>query len=357
MKLNDRNEVDTKQHAIHWHVLKTFATYPYMKAIICTQYGPPDVLQLHDIPQPVPRDNEVLIRVHATTAFAGDCEMRRFDIPALFWLPLRLYMGLFIPRIKILGQEFSGEIASVGKLVTKFKPGMLVFGATDMQLGAYAEYFCIHETKAIAIKPDQISHPEAATIPIGGLNSLYYIRKANIRAGEHLLINGAGGSIGTWAVQLAKLRGATVTCVDSGEKLAMLKSIGADYVIDYRQTNFAATGKQYDIIFDIVGKDGSTIRTSALRPRGRYLLANFSLSMIVMAVWTKYTSTKQVLIGVAPYDIKELDYLATLVEAGLCKSVIDRTYRLEDMVEAHRYVDGGYKKGHVAISVTSESPE
>ena len=225
-----------------------------MKAIIWTKYGPPNVLQLKEIKKPVPKDNEVLIRICAATVTAGDCEARSFKFPILFWLPLRILFGLIKPRIKILGQELSGEIESVGKKVELFRKGDNIFAPTDINFGAYAEYRCLSSTLPMAIKPTNMSYEEAATIPTGGLNALHFIRKGNIQSGDKVLINGAAGSIGICAIQIAKTMNAEVTGVDSTEKLAMLRSIGADHVIDYTQEDFTKNDQTYDVIIDIAGK-------------------------------------------------------------------------------------------------------
>jgi len=245
-----------------------------MKAIVWTKYGPPDVLQLREVEKPVPKDNEVLIRVKAATVTAGDCELRRFDITIMLWLLVRIMVGIRKPRIKILGQEMAGEIESVGKNVTQFKKGDPVFAAAVMRLGAYAEYACLPGKYPIEIKPANMSYEEAATIPTGGLNALHFLRKGNIQSGQKVLIYGAGGSIGTFDVQLARYFGAEVTAVDSKDKLEMLLSIGADHVIDYTQEDFTKNGETYDIVFDVVGKSSFLRGIKSLKETGFYLVAN-----------------------------------------------------------------------------------
>jgi len=323
-----------------------------MKAIIWTKYGSPDVLQLKEVEKPTPKENEVLIRVYATTVTAGDCEMRSLKLPFLLWIPLRLYNGLRKPkRITILGQELAGKIESVGKNVKLFKRGDQVFAATDFSMGAYAGYICLPEEGVITKKPANISYEEAAAIPLGGLNALHFLRKGNIQSGQKVLINGAGGSIGTIAVQLAKYYEAEVTGVDSTGKLNMLRSIGADLVIDYTQEDFTKNDKTYDIIFDVVGKASFSGSIRSLTKKGIYLLGNPSLSRIFRGRWTSMISSKKVISETASYKTEDLIFLKELFKAGEIKSVIDRRYPLEQVSEAHRYVETGQKKGNVVITV------
>jgi 2-desacetyl-2-hydroxyethyl bacteriochlorophyllide A dehydrogenase len=327
-----------------------------MKAIVWTQYGPPDVLQLREVETPTPKDNEVLIKVHATTVTAGDCEMRSLNLPLLLQLPLRMYNGLRKPkRITILGQELAGEIESVGNSVTLFKKGDHVFAATGFGFGAYAEYICLPEDGVIARKPANMTFEEAAAVPVGGLNALHFLRKATIQKGQTVLINGAGGSIGTIAVQLAKSFGADVTGVDSTKKLDMLQSIGADQVIDYTHENFTTSDEMYDVIFDVVGKGSFSDCMRSLKKNGIYLLGNPTLSRSLRGRWTSMTSTRKVIGGTASYKREDLIYLKELIEAEKIKSVIDRRYSLEHIAEAHRYVETGQKKGNVVITVEHDT--
>ena len=322
-----------------------------MKAIVWTRYGPPDVLQLRDVEQPTPKANEVLIRVLATTVTAGDCEMRSLRIPVSLRLLLRMYNGLRKPkRVTILGQEVAGEIESVGRDVRHRKNGDHVFAATGIHFGAYAEYICLPED-GMETKPANITYEEAAAIPVGGLNALHFLRKASIRSGHKVLINGAGGSIGTMAVQLAKSFGAEVTGVDSTRKLDMLRSIGADHVIDYTQEDFTKSGETYDVIFDVVGKGPFSGCLRSLKERGIYLVGNPTLSRRVRGRWASMTSSKKVIAGTASYKPENLMFLRELIEAGKIRTVIDRRYPLEQVVEAHRYVETGHKKGNVVITV------
>jgi NADPH:quinone reductase-like Zn-dependent oxidoreductase len=322
-----------------------------VKAVVATRYGSPDVLQTREVATPTPKDDQVLIRIRATTVTAGDCELRRFEMPALFWLPVRLSMGLTRPRVGILGQELSGEVESVGKDVNRFKKGDEVFGPTEISFGAHAEYICLPQSYAIAAKPVNMSHEEAAGISVGGLNALYFLRRAEIRPGEEVLIKGAGGSIGTLAVQMAKSRGAVVTAVDSASKLDMLRSMGADHVIDYTREDFTKRAATYDVIFDIAGERSFEGSLRALKPKGRYVLANFRLSDVVRGGWVSMTSDKKVITGLAPYRTEDLVHLKQLIETEQLKVFIDKTYTLERLPDAHRYVETGAKKGNVVITL------
>jgi NADPH:quinone reductase-like Zn-dependent oxidoreductase len=332
-----------------------------MKAIVWTKYGPPEGLQLKEVEKPTPKDNEVLIKIHATTASAGDCEMRRLKFPFLLGLPLRLYNGLRKPRrITILGQELAGEIESVGKNITRFKKGDQVFAALGFGMGAYAEYISLPEEPTemegvLANKPVNMTFEEAAAVPVGGLNALHFLRQGNIRSGQKVLINGAGGSIGTIGIQFAKSLGSEVTAVDSTSKLDMLSSIGADHVIDYTQEDFTKTGDTYDVIFDVVGKASFSGCIRSLKKNGIYLLAYPGLSHMIRGLWTSMRSSKKVIGGNASYKTEDLVFLKDLIEAGKIKSVIDRRYPLEEAVEAHRYVEKGGKKGNVIITVENNN--
>lgn len=325
-----------------------------MKAIISTAYGPPDVLQLQEIPTPIPKDDEVRIKIHASTVTAGDCEMRRFDFPAWIWLPFRLYMGVRKPRINILGQELAGAIDAVGKNVTSIKKGDRVFAPTDMQLGAHAEYRCISTKNPIAIKPESLSYEAAATLPTGGLNALHFIKTAKVKSGQKVLVNGAGGCIGTYAIQILKSMGAEVTAVDAEQKLEKLLSIGADHVIDYTKEDFGKSGKTYDAIIDIVGKQSFSRCVKALHPGGIYVMGNPTLSGIFRGFWVGITSRKKAIAALASYKQEDLDQLKRMVEAGQIKPVIDRTYPLEHIADAHRYVESGLKAGNVVVSINNE---
>lgn len=321
-----------------------------MKAIVWSEYGPPDLLRLQDVAIPAPREDEVLIKVHAATVTAGDCETRSFSFPIFYWPILRLYLGIRRPRIKILGQELAGEIEAVGRHVTRFKPGDPVFAATLGRLGAYAEYACLPEAYVMR-KPANMTYEEAATIPTGGINGLHFVRKASLQPGDQVLINGAGGSIGTYAVQIARLLGAEVTCVDSARKADMLRAIGAQRVIDYAQEDFTASGEAYDAIIDVVGKSSFMRSIRSLKPDGRYILGNPSLSGMIRGGWTSMTTDKRVIFEMARYRPEDYLFLTGLIEAGKLKVVIDKRYALEQVPEAHRYVEKGEKIGNVVICV------
>jgi NADPH:quinone reductase-like Zn-dependent oxidoreductase len=325
-----------------------------MKAVVWTKYGPPEGLVLKDVPKPAPKDNEVLIRINATTVSAGDCELRRVQLPLAYRVPLRLYFGLLRPRNLILGQELSGEIEAVGKDVQRFRAGDQVVAWTTFHFGAYAEYTCLPETGMLAEKPDSMTYEEAATLPIGGMEAANFLRRGRVHSGERVLINGAGGSIGTYAVQLAKDLGAEVTGVDSTDKLEMLRSIAADHVIDYSKEDFTRNGKTYDVIFDVVGKTSYSRSIRSLAPHGRYLIDNARPSHRLRGQWTSARSNKQVIPWVdrsaSEYNA-DSKFLNQLIAAGKIRSVIDRTYTLEQIPEAHRYVETGRKKGNVVITV------
>lgn len=323
-----------------------------MRAIVWTTYGSADVLQLKEVAKPIPKENEVLIRIHAATVSAGDCEMRSLKFPLWLWLPIRIYVGLRKPeRIKILGQELAGEIEAVGKDVKQFKAGDQVFAVTGLSMGAYAEYKCLPADGALAIKPANMSYEEAATVPVGGLEALHFLRKGKIQRGQKVLINGAGGSIGTIGVQLAKHFGAEVTAVDSAEKLAMLRAIGADHVIDYTQEDFTKNGQRYDVIFDVVGKSSFSRSLRSLTPNGHYLIGNPSLAKKMRGAWISKRSGKTVVANPAGHRAEDLIFLKELIEAGKLKAVIDRRYPLAETAEAHRYVETGQKAGNVVIAV------
>jgi NADPH:quinone reductase-like Zn-dependent oxidoreductase len=327
-----------------------------MKAVVYREYGPPEVLRLEEVETPVPGDREVLIRIGAATVNTGDCEMRRPEIPNSIWFVIRLFFGLRKPRKRILGAYLAGEIEAVGKEVTRFRVGDRVFAASGGRFGAYAEYICLPETFTIATKPVNMTYEEASTVPLGGLNALHFLRKAKIQEGERVLINGAGGSFGTFAVQLAKRMGAEVTAVDATEKLDLLRELGADHVIDYTREEFTEGGESYDVIFNVVVESSLSRGVGSLSEGGRYLLTNpAGFGQIFRAMWISITSGRQVIVQLAKEEVEDLVHLRELIEAGKLRSVIDRSYPLEQAVEARRFVETGRKRGNVVLTMGSDA--
>lgn len=302
-----------------------------MKAIAATQYGTPDVLELVEVEQPVPQASEILIQVHATTVSAGDIRMRSFTVPPLLWLPARIALGITKPKQPIFGMELAGQVTAIGQDVTRFKVGDQVFASTlAHNFGAYAEYKCLPEHGMVALKPRNMSYEQAAAVPIGATTALRLLRKGNIQRGQKIMIYGASGSVGTYAVQLAKHFGAEVTAVSSTSNRALVKSLGADHVIDYTREDFSTYQGRYDIIFDTVAKFQKADYAQLLAPGATYLS--------IAALETKE-------------QLDNLLCVKQLIEAGVLQAVIDRCYPLEQMTEAHRYVDAGHKKGNVVIVV------
>lgn len=309
-----------------------------MKAVICTKYGPPEVLQIKEVGKPLPKPNEVLIKILATTAHIGDTKIRRFEpglgpVKDFFFKPLmRIIVGFTGPRKKILGMELSGEIETIGKDVTLFKVGDPVFASTEFRFGTYAQYCCIPENGILAIKPANMTHDEAAPVSNGGITALIHLRKANIRKSQKVLIYGASGSVGTYAIQIAKYYGAEVTAVCSTSNLELVKSLGADKVIDYTKEDFTKNGEAYDVIYDAVGKIETSKRKKSLFKSGHYL------NVLTMS-------------GNIKLKVEDLYSLKELCESGNLRTVIDRRYPIDEIVEAHRYVDKGHKKGNVVITI------
>ena len=324
-----------------------------MKAIVYHEYGSPDVLRLEEVTKPVPKDDEVLIKVHATSVTTGDCNARGFVfVPRGFGLISRLMFGYRKPRKTILGVEVAGEIEAVGKDVKLFRKGDQVFGIDGVRLGAYAEYKCIPEEGGLTIKPANLTHAEAVAIPNGALTALTFLKKlANVQPGQKILIIGASGSVGSAAVQIAKYLGAEVTGVCSTANVKLVKTLGADRVIDYTQEDFTKGGQTYDIIFDTVGKTSFSKCKNALNPQGRYLAGTGALPVFGQMLWTSIKGGKKVLAGMSSERREDLVFIKELVEADKLKPVIDRRYPLEQTAEAHRYVDQGHKKGNVVITV------
>jgi NADPH:quinone reductase-like Zn-dependent oxidoreductase len=316
-----------------------------MKAAVYRRYGPPDVVRIEDVEKPAPRDNEVLVRIHATTICAADRRLRGAD--PFF---VRLMAGFWKPKVHILGMELAGTVEAVGKAVTRFRAGDQVFGGTGFQFGAHAEYVCVPEDGRLAAKPANMTFEEAAGVLFGGFSALHFLKKANIQAGQKVLIYGASGSVGTFAVQLAKHFGAHVTGVCSTANLELVRSLGADQVVDYTREDFSMAGRVYDVVFDTVGKSGLRRTLRCLKRGGFYLrAAAIDLPAILGGVWASRTGAAKVIGGVVSGTAEDQAFLKGLIEAGKLRTAIDRTYSLEDIAEAYRYVDTGHKKGHVVI--------
>lgn len=322
-----------------------------MKAVVCTGYGPPEVLQMQDVEKPLPASNEVLVKVHATTVSMGDHRIRSFTVPSAAWLPARMALGIRRPRRNILGIELAGEVEAVGENVRRFQKGDRVFAATLQGFGAYAEYRCLSEDGPVAAKPKNLSYEEAAAVPIGARTALHYLRKAGVQSGQDVLIYGASGSVGTYAVQMAKHFGARVTAVCSTAKIGLIRSLGADVVIDYTAEDFAKRAHRYDVVFDTVGKAAFADCMKVLKSGGSYLNCTPMLpSLQVMRA--RLSGTHKLITGEGPPETAEaLDVIRELLEAGKIRVVVDRQYKLDDIVEAHRYVDQGRKQGNVVISI------
>jgi len=318
-----------------------------MKAIIYDKYGSPDVLKLQDVEKPIPGDNEILIKIHATAVTTGDCRMRRADPFAT-----RFFAGLLKPKKQILGVDFSGEVEAIGKDVTKFKPGDEIFGSAGMGFGTYAEYKCLPENAVVTLKPVNLNFEEAAGIFFGGNTALHFLNKGNIQKGQRVLIIGASGSLGTWAVQLANYFGADVTGVCGTSNLEMVKSLGANYVIDYYKNDFTQNSETYDLIFDTLGKSSFSQSKHSLTTNGKFLAANASLADYVQMLWTSIFNGKKIIAGIAFEKVQNLIFLKELIETGKLKPVIDKTYALEDMAKAHEYVEKGHKKGNVVARIS-----
>lgn len=321
-------------------------TLKQMKAAVYYQYGSPEVLQIQEVTKPSPKDNEILVRIKATAVNSGDVRLRKADPFAV-----RFIFGLLKPKIKTLGTVYSGEVESAGKQVKLFKAGDEVFGHTDMRFGAYAEYICVPADGSLALKPAAISHNEAAVVPFGGVTALHFLKKAAIQSGQKVLIVGASGAVGSAAVQLAKSYGAIVTAVCSTANLDLVKSIGADNVIDYTKEDFTQNGEVYDVIFDSVKTISVSRSLKSLSKNGIMILSAAGLSEMLQGAWISLSSSRKVLTGVIAHKAEDIRYLKGLIESLKYKPVVDRTYPLSQIAEAHAYVEKGHKKGNVAIAV------
>jgi NADPH:quinone reductase-like Zn-dependent oxidoreductase len=334
-----------------------------MKAVVYTEFGPPEVLRVADVPTPAPKEDEVLVRVHATSVAYGDMlarnfkdvSGREFNMPLPLLLPQRMVFGFRRPKVTILGSEFSGEVAAAGRQVTRFKAGDQVYGYLGQRMGAYAEYVCISETGVLALKPANLTHEQAAAVPYGAIMATSLLRRANIQPGHKVLINGASGGIGSAAVQLARYYGAEVTGVCGAPRMEYVRSLGADRVIDYAREDFTRDGETYDLIFDVLGKRSFPQVRGSLKPDGVYLLASFKTRHLLQMLRTKMTGSQKVICALASEKPEDLEFVRELVEAGQFKSIVDRVFPLEQAAEAHRYVESGSRQGAVVITVGKDA--
>lgn len=324
-----------------------------MKAIVCTQYGPPDVLTLKEVEKPVPKSNEILIKVHTTTVTSGDCRVRSLNVPAGFGLISRLALGVSKPRQPILGMELAGEICAVGNDVRKFKIGDHVIAFSGTTTGCYAEYKCMPEDGRVALKPSNLTYEEAAALSFGGTTALDFFRRGELQSGERVLVNGASGGVGTAALQLAKYFGAETTAVCSAANAELAKSLGATRVIDYTKEDFSRNGESYDVIVDTVGTAPFSRCKGSLKEGGRLLLVLATLPQMLQAPWVSVTGNKKIIAGPVAERAEDVRFLAELAEAGRFKPVIDRSYPFEQIVKAHRYVETGRKRGNVVVAVAT----
>ncbi len=319
---------------------------PTMKAAVYTQYGAPEVLQVKELAKPSPKNNEILIKIHATSVTSGDCRLRKADPFAV-----RFIFGLFKPKKNVLGGVLSGEVEAVGENVTKFKAGDAVFGSSYPDFGAYAEYICLPENGKLALKPQNISHEEAAALPFGGMTALHFLQKANIQPGQKVLVYGASGAVGSAAVQIAKYLGAEVTGVCSTGNMEMVRSLGADHVIDYTKTDFSTTGVQYDVVYETVNKASVASCIAALKKNGTLVLGASMPKEMLQGTWASMTSAVKVISGVSDETAESVHFLKKMTEEGKMKAVVDKIFPLADIAAAHAYVDKGHKKGNVVVGL------
>lgn len=330
-----------------------------MKAVVYTKYGSPDVLHLTERPKPTLKDDEVLIRIRATSVNFGDSLARRFNeitprtfsMPAPLWLPTRLFFGWRKPKRHILGAELAGDIEAIGNSVTQFKVGDAVFAYRGPSFGGNAEYIAVKENSLVALKPENMTYEEAATIPYGAITALNLLRQAHIQAGQRVLINGASGGIGSYALQLAKHYGAEVTGVCGTLRMDFVKSLGADHVIDYSKEDFTQSGQKYDLIMDILGKSSFARVKNSLTTNGRYMLASFKMNHLFQMLWTSRMSSKKVVCALSGEKQADLVAVKELVESGAIKTAVDRCFPLEETAEAHRYYESGQRRGNVVVTV------
>ncbi len=326
-----------------------------MKAVVYERYGPPEVLQFKEVEKPTPKDNEVLIRTHATTVTSADWRVRSLNVPAGFGFVMRLVFGIAKPRQPILGSELAGVVESVGKDVRNFKIGDQVFAFSDTSMGCHAEYKCMPQDGVVVLKPPSLPYDEAAALSFGGSTALDFLRRARLQRGESILVNGASGGVGTAVVQLARHFGADVTGVCSTANMEMVRSLGACYVIDYTKEDFTRNGETYDVIVDTVGTAPFSRSKYSLKDGGRLLMVLAGLPDMLQIPWVSMTSSKKIIAGPVAVRADDLRFLARLAEAGEFKPVIDRRYPFEQIVEAHRYVDTGRKKGNIIITLNLDN--
>jgi NADPH:quinone reductase-like Zn-dependent oxidoreductase len=322
-----------------------------MKAIKCTKYGLPEVLEIVDINKPKPKNNEILIKNYATTVTIADCRVRGFSVPASFWLFAKLALGFWKPRKPVLGNEFSGIIEEVGKNVTKFKIGDEIFAFTGHNFGAYAEYICINENSCIAIKPKNLSFEQSAALSFGGITALHFLKKSKIKTGDKILVYGASGSVGTYAVQLSKYFGAIVTGICSKENLELIKNIGADNVIDYTKTDLIDISEKYDIFFDTVGKGNISKSIKLIKPYGRYIHTVTDIFTDIIIKLKLFGKEIKLIGGTYDANIEQINYIGKLAREGVIKPVIDKKFNFNEIISAHEYVEKGHKKGNVIIKI------
>jgi NADPH:quinone reductase-like Zn-dependent oxidoreductase len=323
-----------------------------VKAITYRQYGPPEVLRVSEVPPPRPQANELLVRVRAAEATKADCEFRSFKFAvSWFWVPLRLAAGVFRPRRKVLGMYFSGEVVELGEGASRFAVGDEIFGATGLRLGAYGEYVAVPESNTLCTKPANMTFAEAAAVPLGGLNALHFLRLADIKAGEAVLINGAGGSIGLHGVQIAKAMGADVTAVDKLTKEELVRRMGADRFIDYARESFVADGKRYDVIFDMVPTSSFSDCMKALSETGRYFTGNPRLSVMLRCLWTSKFTNRNASFAFAKESIEELEVLKGMIEKGQLASIVDDVLPMDRAAEAHRRVEDETRLGAIVLAI------
>lgn len=328
-----------------------------MKAIIWTEYGPPEVLQVGEVDKPHPKEDQILVRIQAAGVTAGDCEMRRLALPLGLGLPIRLYAGLLRPnRIKILGQELAGVVESIGTTVSNYQPGDEVYGSTGFGFGAYAEYICLPAEPGdaqgvLALRPRDLTPEQAAVVPTAGLEALHYLREGNASPGTKVLVVGGGGSIGSYAIQIAKHFGAQVTAVDRPEKLELMRSLGAEQVVDCTTEDISTIPARFNLVIDVVGRKGIAQRLKLLKPGGKYFLAYAQPRDLLLSLWISLTSTKRLRIESSSQRKSDLEYLTNLIESNQLKPQIDRTFPLEDAAGAHHYAESGKKLGNIALRV------